>query len=177
MKRFIINICLILTFVLIYILQSNFFIGFRIAGIMPNVFVIYILFIGLFAHKIMGPVYGIICGIFLDFFLGKKIGINSIMLGAVGIMGIVFDRNFSKENRITLMVMVLISTICFEVGSYILNYFINKSSLEWLTFAKILAIECVYNLLLTLILYPIMQILGNKIEKEYKGNKILTRYF
>ena len=31
--------------------------------------------------------------------------------------------------------------------------------------------------ILTIILYPLMQILGNKIENEYKGNKILTRYF
>ena len=31
------------------------------------------------------------------------------MLGAVGIIGMLFDKNFSKENRITLIVMVMIS--------------------------------------------------------------------
>ena len=177
MKKFVINLCLILAFILIYLLQSNFFTSFCIAGIMPNIFVIFILFIGLFANKTLGPIYGVVCGVFLDFFISKKIGITSIMLGIVGVIGIVFDRNFSKENRITLIVMVVICTLTFEIGSYILNYFINKTSLEWLTFAEILSIECAYNILITLILYPFIQIWGNKIEKEYKGNKILTRYF
>ena len=177
MKKTIINILLIITFIIIYIIHSNFFTWFKIAGVMPNLFVILILFIGLYAHKYMGVTYGIICGLFIDFFIGKKIGITSIMLGVVGIIGVIFDKNFSKENRITLMVMVIIATLVFEIGSYLLGYLVNKFEIEIITFIEILLIECFYNVLLTIILYPIMQKLGNKIEVEYKGNKILTRYF
>ena len=45
MKKLVINIILVLTFFLIYFLQSNLFTWFKIAGVMPNLFVIYILFI------------------------------------------------------------------------------------------------------------------------------------
>lgn len=144
---------------------------------MPNLFVIFILFIGLYANKTMGPVYGVICGLFIDFFISKKLGITAIMLGIVGIAGVIFDRNFSKDNRITLIVMVMISTAIFEIGQYIFSYFINKTSFEILPFVQMLLIECLYNGIITIILYPLMQIFGNKVETEYKGNRILTRYF
>lgn len=177
MKKFIINIIIIITFVIIYILHSNLFTWFKIAGVMPNLFVIFVLFIGLYANKYMGVTYGIIFGLLLDLFLSRNIGISAIMLGIVGIIGVVFDKNFSKENRITLIVMVILSTIVFETGEYLVSFFINKFDLEIIPFIQILLIECLYNSILTIILYPLIQNLGNRVETEYKGNKILTRYF
>lgn len=144
---------------------------------MPNLFIIFILFIGLYGHKFMGVTYGIVIGILLDLFIGKKIGITAIMLGTIGVIGMMFDKNFSKDNRITIIIMVAISTIVFEIGAYILNYFINEIELQILPFIQILLIETIYNCMLTVIVYPLIQLLGNKIEDEYKGNKMLTRYF
>jgi rod shape-determining protein MreD len=176
-KKFIINVLLILAFIIIYFLHSNLFVWFRIAGVMPNLFVILVLFIGLYANKYMGVIYGVIFGLLLDLFVSKKIGVTAIMLGAVGFTGMMFDKNFSKENRITLIVMVMISTVIFELGEYIINYFVIKSTIEIIPFIQILLVECLYNAIITIILYPLMQKSGNKIETEYKGNKILTRYF
>lgn len=144
---------------------------------MPNIFIIFILFIGLFYNKIAGITYGIACGILLDLFIGRKVGISAIMLGAVGLIGGIFDKNFSKESRITIMIMVVASTLIYETGAYLLGYVIYGFSFEMFSFIKILLIECLYNVIITIILYPMMQNLGYKIEEEYKGNKILTRYF
>ena len=177
MKKILINIILFITFIIIYFLHSNLFNWFKIAGVMPNIFVIFILFIGLYSNKITGITYGILSGLLIDLFIGKKVGISAIMLGLVAIIGVIFDKNFSKENRVTLIIMVVTSTIAFEVGSYILSYFIYNNYIQIWPFIQILLIECLYNALLTIILYPLIQMSGNKIEEEYKGNKILTRYF
>lgn len=144
---------------------------------MPNIFVIFVLFIGLFYSRTAGSVYGIVFGVLLDFFIGRKIGISGIMLGAVGLIGGVFDKNFSKENRFTIMVMVAVCTAIYEIFLYIAGGIIYHYTFEILNFTKILAIECIYNLLITIILYPLIQNLGYKIEEVYKGDKILTRYF
>ena len=157
MKKVLINILIIVTFLIIYLLQVNLFSNFRIAGIMPNIFVIFILFIGLFCSRI--------------------IGISAIMLGTVGLIGAIFDKNFSKESRLTIMTMVIVCTIIYELGSYLIGYVIYNYNLELISFIKILAIECLYNVIITIILYPLIKGLGYKIEEEYKGNKILTRYF
>ena len=144
---------------------------------MPNIIVILILFIGLFYNKIAGTTYGILLGILLDFFIGKKVGISAIMLGTVGLIGGIFDKNFSKESRITIILMVVASTIMYEFGTYVIGYFVYDYSFEILSFGKMLLIECIYNVLITIIIYPIINVLGYKIEGEVKGNKILTRYF
>lgn len=144
---------------------------------MPNLFVIFILFIGLFFNKIAGLTYGIGAGILLDLFIGRKVGISAIMLGLVGLIGGIFDKNFSKESRITIIIMVIVSTFICEAGSYLLGCLIFGYSLEMLVFIKIILLEIIYNIIITIIIYPLMQKFGYKIEEEYKGNKILTRYF
>lgn len=177
MKKTIINVSLILTTMLIYFLQSNFFSWFNIAGIMPNLFVLLILFIGLFGTQTMGTIYGLIVGLILDFLIGTKIGIYSASLGLVGFLAAIFDKNFSKDSRMTIMVMGVGATIIFESLTYLLKYVFAANQVELLNFVKILAIEVTFNLILTIIFYPLLQKCGYYIENEYKGNKILTRYF
>lgn len=177
MKRVIIHIALILISFGIYILQSNFFSWFNIAGVMPNLYIILVLMIGLFGNKIMGTMYGLILGMILDLIIGTKLGINSIGLGLIGFLATVFDKNFSKSSRWTIMVMVITATGIFETLLYILNNAFLSNNIEIINFIKILSIEMIFNVMITIIIYPLMQKFGYYIENEYKGNGILTRYF
>ena len=177
MKKFLINIALILIGFIIYFLQANFFSWFTIFGIKPNLFIIYILFIGLFGNRGMGIIYGSITGIFLDLLFEEKIGVNLIALSLIGIIATIFDKNFSKDSRITIMFMVFGPTIIFEIISYFTRYILYSVNVEVLNFIKILLVEIVYNILITIVVYPLIQKFGYYIENEYKGNRILTRYF
>ena len=144
---------------------------------MPNLFVIFVLFVGLFASRTVGTIYGVAIGLFLDLLLGLQVGINAVTLGLIGFLAGVFDKNFSKDSRMTIMIMVLGSTFLAEALNYLLNYMFLSINVEIVNFIIILVIEIVYNLILTIILYPLIQKAGYYIENEYKGNKILTRYF
>ena len=177
MKKFIIHIVLIICFIIIYLLQAMFFTNFRIAGIMPNLFIILMLYIGLYMGRSYGIIYGIIYGIFIDIWIGKKMGITSIALAVIGLLGGIFDKNFSKDSRITVMFMGAICTVIYEVIVYIIQYLVIGINIEIIEFIKILLIEVLYNLLLIVILYPLMKTTGYEIENEIKGDKILTRYF
>ena len=177
MKKLVINLFLILTIFIIYFLQSNFFNWFNIAGVMPNVFIIFVLFIGLFTNKTVGTIYGVVIGLILDFLFSQKIGIQAATLGLVGFLAAIFDKNFSKDSRMTIMLMVLGSTVIVEVLNYLLAYMFLGINVEIFYFIRTLIIEVIYNIILTIIIYPLIQKFGYDIENEYKGNKILTRYF
>lgn len=177
MKKVFINIAIIMIFIFIYLLQANFFTWFNIDGVMPNLFVILMLYIGLFMGRSSAITYGMLLGMLIDIFISRKLGTTSIMLSVIGIIANAFDKNFSKDNRITIMAMVGISTIIYEIGLYFLNYMILNINVEILAFTKILIIESLYNVILTIIIYPIIQLTGYDIEEEYKGSKILTKYF
>lgn len=177
MKNAIIILITILVFLISYFLQVNFFNWFTIAGISPNLFVILVLFLGLFAGKRLGIPMGIFMGIMLDFFMNKKIGISAIMLGIVGVVSGILDKNFSKDSRMTIILMTIGVTALYEIGSYLLNYFIVSINIEILSFIKILLVEILYNVIIVIILYPLLQKLGYYIEDAFRGKQILTRYY
>lgn len=177
MKKAGIIICLILSFLFIYFLQVNLFSWFNLAGVMPNLFIILVLVIGLFSGRSFGAICGILFGIILDFFIGKSIGISGIMLGIIGFLGGHLDRSFSKDSRITMITMIALSTLIYEIGMCTFNYFINSAQISVFYFIRTLIIEIVYNSIITIIIYPLILKYGYKIEENFKENKILTRYF
>ena len=105
---------------------------------------------GLFSGKLQGIVTGAICGTLLDLFVGKSIGITGIMLGIVGFLGGYFDKNFSKDSKITIIFMVLGATIIYELGKYMFTIVSFKLEVELLPFIKILFVELIYQILLTI---------------------------
>ena len=177
MKKAFAIITLIIAFFIIYFLQTNFFTWFTIGGIMPNLLVIFVLFIGLFVGKKVGFILGIIFGFLVDLLIGKNIGISAFLLGFLGIFAEYLDKSFSKDSRITIIMIVSSGTAIFEIGYYIFRILKYGAILEILPFIKILLLEIFFNIILTIIIYPIIQKTGDLLENLFKNKKILTRYF
>lgn len=176
MKKVLVYIGIFIAFIFIYLLQSNLFTWFNIAGVQPNLFIILILFCGLFTGKVSGLICGVICGILIDLFAHTSVIIEPMMLGVLGFASGLLAKNFSKENRLNIMIMVIATTFIYEIGVYTLKILMNGLQLELLGFIKIIFIEILYNSMITIIIYPMIQYFGSKIEDELFGNKVL-RYF
>lgn len=167
---------MILTFFIIYFLQSNFFTWFNIAGIMPNLYIILILFIGLFFGKKLGLAFGIIIGVYLDIVTRKSIGISCIVFGVIGFLSELISRDFSKDSRLTIILIVATATIFYESTIYIFKNIVNDISFEF-GFLKILIIEVIFNSIITIIIYPLMKKVGYYFEDSFREKKVLTRFF
>ena len=177
MKKTITILCIILTFFLIYFLQANFFTWFNINGIMPNLYVILVLFIGLFMKRKLGMTFGVLFGLYIDIVLGKNVGISALTLGVIGMIGEILSKNFSKDSRFIVTFMVIITTILYEVFVYLLTILRTEGTLELLAFFKILMVEVLFNTLITIIIYPIIKKAGYYVENLFDDKFILTRYF
>lgn len=177
MKKALSILCLILTFFIIYFLQANFFTWFNIATIMPNVYVILVLFIGLFVKRKIGLACGIGFGLYLDIVLGKTIGTSALALGIVGFLGEILSKNFSKDSRFIVCLMVIGTTAVYEILVYLLTMLRTEGTVEILAFLKILLIEMLFNGLITIIIYPLIKKAGYYLENLYDDKFILTRYF
>ena len=140
MRKIISVFCLILVFFIIYFLQVNFFSWFNIANVKPNLFIILVLFIGLFANKKVAAVFGFFIGIYLDILTSKQVGISSIIFALIGYLGGFLDKTFSKESKITIILMVLGSTCVYESILYIYNTISSKAIFDILGFNKILSL-------------------------------------
>ena len=175
MKKTLDIFLIILTFLIIYFLQSNFFTWFNIAGVMPNLFIILITIMGLFLKKEYGFGFGIVFGLLLDFLIGSRIGINTITFGLVGLTAGILDKNFSKDNKLTLMSIVGFLTFLAELMIYIIEIIFLKVQFNFIAFIKIIAIEIVLNILLVIIFYPLIIRFGNNLENDFiNNNKFLN---
>ena len=177
MKKTLSIICLIITFFIIYFLQSNFFTWFTIAGIMPNLYVILVLFIGLFVKRKLGLVLGLIFGLYLDIVLGRVVGISALGLGLIGLLGEILSKNFSKDSRFIATLMVIITTAIYEILVYICSMLRLSADIEIIPFLKILVIEIIFNTLITIIIYPLLKKAGYYLENLFDDKFMLTRYF
>lgn len=177
MKKALLIFSIFIYFLIIYFLESNFFTWFNINGIKPNLFIILMVVIGAFINKYYGFGIGVFLGLLLDLFIGKSIGINGIVLGIAGLLGGVFTKTFSKDNKMTLIVLVSVTTLICEIISYIYQIILFGLPIEILNFVKIILIEILYNSILLIVLYPLLKKLGNSLEKAFTKDNILTRYY
>lgn len=177
MKKVISTLIIFIAFLIAYFLQANFFSWFNIAGIKPNLFIILIIFVGAFSNKYYGIGVGIVMGLLLDFFIGKAIGLNAIILGLAGFAGKALTKNFSRDNKMTMIILVLISTFVCELISYVFQIILFGLKIEILNFIKIIIMEILYNTILLIIFYPLLQKFGKILQKAFTENKILTRYY
>ncbi len=176
MKKILIIAGIFISFLLIYFLQINFFSWYNIAGIQPNLFIILALFIGLFIGKFYGLIIGIIMGFLLDMFMVNMIGTNMLILGLTGFLGGIYDKNFSKEKLITFILMVAGTTILCEVIVYIMQLFFFKIELTIFKFIYVVFIETIYNVILTIILNPLIQKVGNSTEENFRKEQTFSKY-
>lgn len=177
MSKKLVTIILFISGFLLYFIQKNIFSNLPIAGITPNIFIIYILFLGLYTNSKVSIMVGIFIGFLLDAVYGKCIGISSTMFCILAYLSSYFDKNFSKDNKITILFMCIGATCIYELGHYILNIIIYNFDFEFLYFTKILFIENIYNILILIIIYPLFQKLGYILDRKYKKSNLLTRYF
>ena len=124
-----------------------------------------------------GTNLGIIFGMLLDLIVESKIGITGILLGIVGYTGGYLDKNFSKDSKLTLILITIGATFVYEILSYLSIIIFKGAVIEILPFIKKVAIEILYNTIIVIVVYPLMQKTGYGIESLFKGNNILTRYF
>ncbi len=123
-----------------------------------------------------GLICGVISGILLSLFIETNVIVEPIMLGTIGFVSGILEKNFSKESRLNIMIMVIVATFLYELGTYVLKILLYGTQLELLSFIKIILIEVIYNAMITIIIYPLIQLFGKKVEDKLFGNKIL-RYF
>lgn len=75
------------------------------------------------------------------------------------------------------MLMVAVSTSICELISYIYQIALFGLSIEIFTFIKIILIEVLFNSMIIIIIYPIIEKTGTVLEKIFTEDKILTKYY
>lgn len=119
MKKVWISIIVFLIMWLSILLQINWFNVVTLAGTVANLGIVIVVAIGLMCDKTIGGIIGFVYGLMLDIVCGKSIGIYLLSYMLLGLVSGKIGKGFSKDNKTTLIAMVGISTLVFEIFTYV----------------------------------------------------------
>lgn len=128
-------------------------------------------------EKFHGSILGFLFGFYIDIVNGRLVGATAILLCLIGFFAEYMYKNTSNDNKVTIILLALANTFIFEVIAYIFSIWRLNVSLEIFSFVKILFIETVYNVILTIILYPIIQKSNDFLSEIFKNKNSSNKIF
>lgn len=177
MKKNVIIIFLLIISYLMFFIQMTFFNNITMWGIRPNIVLIYLTLLVTYTNKPAYITVALITGLVIDFSTSSIIGATTLSLLTSALIVEKFNNIIYSSSIYVDMLKIVIATIVYGIIYYILCIAVNQANFEGLVFMKILGIECIYNTLIIMIIYPITSVLGTKFKTIYKNNNMLTRYF
>lgn len=96
------------------------------------------------------------------------------MLCLIGFIATWFDSLWSKDEKISIIIMVFLSTFIFEFGSYFIKSIVLDFEFEVIVFLKMLVWEEIYNILLTIIFFSLIKKIGYMMERKLKRSNMYS---
>lgn len=166
MKKVLVSLIVFFVMWFFILLQINLFNVITLAGTAANIGAVFVIAMGLMCDKQVGGVIGGIYGLIIDIFSAKAIGLYMLSYFLIGYASGKIGRSFSKENKTTLVVMVGIGTILFEIFNYVLGILIYKYDISFIKLGIEIFKEAIYNMLVSIILFKSMMFLAEIINKS-----------
>lgn len=136
-----------------FLLQSTIFQYFRIAGILPNTALVIIVIISILNGRKKGITAGIITGLLQDLFFSRAIGVNTLIYMLIGYIIGGFEKKLFKDNLLTPIFLITVSTFFYHSVYFLLMYFLNQPFNFLFVLRKIALIEAIYNLFIGIFIY------------------------
>ena len=86
-------------------------------------------------------------------------------------------KNTSNDNKVTMILIVVLNTILYETFGYLISIWKLSVTGEAFSFIKILGIEIFYNIIITIIVYPIIQKVSVTLLNIFKNKNITNKIF
>lgn len=166
----------IIIFVIICIciwFQIGFLNSIPLAGIIANIGIVLVAGLGLITGKFIGGTVGGAYGLLIDICFGRSVGIYTALYSLSGVIAGFLNKGFSKGNKISMVMLILICTAFFETMVYILNIIFNKYEFNLSVLVVNLILESAYNMLLTIIFFKPIVFLGDILNKTKNSYYLL----
>ena len=170
MKKILVVLLTIIVLLLFMWLQINVFNYYALFGVIPNIGIILIAAISLYAGKNIGAVTGFFYGFLFDSCFTTYFGCYTLLFTLMGYAIGQIKGKFALDNKMSLPIIVAISTIIIEIlNLLILNLKQTAFDINIVYILKVLLLESTYNVFLTLLAYKPLMMLGDIINRSRRA--------
>lgn len=169
MKKIVSIIITILTIILLILIQSNILNNLPLFGIIPNIGIAFVAITGILAGEKIGVMVGTVYGLLADCYFERTLG---IYLGLFILLGYVSGRiqnKIAKDNKLGYVFLISGATIIFELVRFNLGIMFFNYEFELLYLIKVILLEIIYNIFLTIIFYRPFAFWGETLNRSRKG--------
>ena len=168
MKRI---ICSFVMMIILYLIQTTIFNKITVAGIKPNVVIILVVLIGYKSGKIPGMLMGFFMGLFLDLTESDYIGYYSLIYLIIGYLVGFSNKLYTNDSTLIPLGLVGASDFMLNFLIFITGFLLrNRLDLPYYMMRIILP-EVVYTIIVSVLLYRIMDYIYVKLETIGKGDE------
>lgn len=173
MKKIVMIVIMFIVICISIWFQMFFLNSIPLIGITANIGIVLIAGLGLISGEFVGGISGIIYGLLIDILFGRSIGVYTFLYAISGVISGKLNNNFSKGNKISMVMIILICTLFFETIAYFLNIVLNRFEVNIQVLFTTLILESIYNILLTVIFFNPIAFLGNLLNKTKNSYYLL----
>lgn len=167
MRRVIINAIVIFV---CFLLQTSFFVAFKLANVTPNILIILISSIAIMRGQKEGMVVGFVCGILIDLLYSPYLGIFAFIYMMFGFVDGYFNKVYYANDILMPMLVIGFSDLTYGLCMYI-GYGLLHNHLHFLTyFGRIILPETVYTAAIGMVLYRVFFRINKWLENYEKGS-------
>lgn len=143
-------------------LAPTLFAALQIFGVKPNLFLIYLIIAGFYVSKTEAIWLGLIFGFAFDLIVGRKIGLNGVLyMYACFFITLLCENMIRRTNAMVVVLCTVIWTVVFESVAALLS-----GGAGILYCLKVIGIEAVYNSIIALMLYALLNRIFIRIYDE-----------
>lgn len=162
------KIAVFLIITICFLLQSSLFQAWSFASISPNLMIVVTSSFGLMRGRKEGMWIGFFCGLLLDVFTGRAIGLYALIYMYIGYANGFFRKRFFPEEIKLPLILIAASDLCSSMMIYLLLFLLRGrfQILDYMT--RIVLPELVYTILVTIFLYFAILKVNQKLEAMEK---------
>lgn len=160
-------VCIFFVFIC-FLLQSTVFPHLAFGGIIPNLMIVVTASYGFMRGRKSGLLVGFFSGLIMDIFSSGVLGFYALIYMYIGYLNGVFKKMFFPENIKLPIALIIGSDFLYNIIIYVLIFLLKGRFQFSYYFLNIIIPEMVYTIIVTCILYPLLLLLENLLERREK---------
>lgn len=165
MKRIIVNILFVLG---CFLLQCTLFQSWSLAGISPNLLIVFTSSIGFMRGKKEGLLVGFFSGLLIDVCYGQLMGFYALIYMLTGYVNGFFQSIFYDEDLKLPMILITVSDFMYGIIIYVFMFLLRNRRDFLYYLLHVIVPEVVYTVVITILLYRLILIVNRRLEASEK---------
>lgn len=165
MIRLVVSILLV---IISFVLQTTLFHAISFGGIVPNLMIVLTASYGFMRGKKIGLLTGFFSGLLCDLFFGSLLGLHAVIYMYIGYLNGMFHQVFYPDDIKLPMISILVSDFVYGIVYYLILFMLRGRFHFSYYLIHLIIPETVYTILVTLLFYPLILWINNRLEEAEK---------